>query len=298
MICYSPIIRVIKDKIVPSSNSSPANKNTQNSLQLDSLSLKMAHVDIYLVRPQMLDKEVHGFFKTITSTKEQEKINKKRTDKGKQDALITRGLIRCVLSRYASVAPIDWTFDTGWNGKPSVSDECLPTANDIEFNLSHANGLIACAITKSQPLGIDVEYTERNSDTYKLAPRYFSESENRDLQTKPYNEQPLEFYKYWTLKESYIKACGGGLSIPLNHFSFDITKPDDIKLSFDAARNDTPAHWKSFLFDVTEDHKMALTLKIEALKIETVKAEQPCITTTIYVMNNNGEFEIASLPLT
>lgn len=280
-----------------SSNNSPTDYQALKTLVLNSLPLSDAHVDIYLVRPQILDKEVHDFFKIITSTKEQEKINKKRTDKGKQDALITRGLIRCVLSRYAPIAPNDWTFDTGFNGKPSVSDECLLTENDIEFNLSHANGLIACAITKSQPLGIDVEYTERNSDTYKLAPRYFSESENRDLQTKPYNKQPLEFYKYWTLKESYIKACGGGLSIPLNHFSFDITKPDDIKLSFDAARDDNPAHWKSLLFDVTEDHKMALTVKVESVKIELTETEQPCVSTTVYVMNNNGEFQVTSLPL-
>lgn len=267
--------------------------------QLNDLLLIEGHVDIYLIRPQMVSETLQKALSKIITGAEQEKINKKRSNTAQRDALLTRALIRTVLSRYVPLSPVKWAFNSGWNGKPFVSETCINNANDIEFNLSHAKDLIVCAITKSTPLGIDVEYNKRKSDTYKLAPRYFSESETFDLQAKPYDEQAVEFYNYWTLKESYIKACGDGLSIPLNHFSFDITEPNDIKLNFDAARNDNPAHWKSLLFDVTPDHKMALTVKIEPIKIESKKIEQPCvISTTIYVMNDNGEFEEASLPLT
>lgn len=259
---------------------------------LNALTLEQSHVDIYLVRPNKLNSKVHNFFKEIISSSEQEKIEQKRTNNDKQDALITRGLIRCVLSRYKPLTPNQWQFKKGWNGKPSVSSTCLSTENDIEFNLSHANGLIACAITKSSPLGIDVEYTKRKSNTYKLASRYFSESENADLNAQPYDQQPIEFYNYWTLKESYIKACGDGLSIPLKHFSFDITVPQNIKLNFDAARDDNPVHWTSLLFNVSDDHTMALTVKKAPTNIQ-----QQEISTTIYEMNEHGEFEITSLPL-
>jgi len=258
-----------------------------NTQQLSPLLLKEGHVDIYLIQPQMINEILQQLLSSIITDEEQEKIKKKRTETAQRDALLTRVLARTVLSRYAAIPPKQWTFDKGWNGKPFISKTCPKNTHDIEFNLSHAKKLIACAVTKSSPLGIDVEYTKRKSDTYKLAPRYFSTSEIKALEAQPYNKQPEEFYNYWTLKESYIKACGDGLSIPLNHFSFDISNPNHIELNFDKARSDNSADWQSLLFNVSDDHKMALT----------VKTQKQSITTTVYLMNEQGEFQQISLPL-
>lgn len=281
MLSYDQLINVRIN--VPSLNSS----STSSELQSNDLPLKDNHVDIYLIQPQLVNGALRKTLSEIVTSAEQEKINKKRTDTAQRDALLTRVLIRTVLSRYAALSPLQWIFDKGWNGKPFISDTCRSKTFDIEFNLSHAKDLIACAVTKNTPLGIDVEYTKRKSDTYKLAPRYFSDYEVNNLEALPYEEQRVAFYNYWTLKESYIKACGDGLSIPLNHFSFDISEPNNIKLSFDQARNDNPVNWKSLLFNVTNDHKMALT----------VKTQEKAITTTIYLMDEHGKFQPASLPI-
>ena len=271
-----------------------------NELVVPCLPLNKHHIDIYLVRPEEIDLSLQADFKTLISPSEQQGLERKRSQIAKRDALITRVFVRLILSRYASIKPNDWTFDKGWNGKPFIASSCQGHNTNIEFNLSHATGLIACAVTKSLPLGLDVEYTRRNSDTYKLAPRYFSQTEVDDLHALPYADQAIGFYNYWTLKESYIKACGDGLSIPLHHFSFDLHNRDNIALSFDDARDDNPHDWHCQLFDVTNDHKMALTAKIEksGKREQGTHVKKAPVSTTIYKMMHNGEFEVTSLPLT
>ncbi|WP_142334820.1 4'-phosphopantetheinyl transferase family protein, partial [Bacillus pseudomycoides] len=53
----------------------------------------------------------------------------------------------------------------------------------------------------------------------------FSVKEIEDLNLKLPIEKDDYFYDLWTLKESYVKAIGKGLSIPLN--SFTIKKSEE-----------------------------------------------------------------------
>lgn len=249
--------------------------------------IELHHIDIYLVEPQSLSSDVLSQYQQIISSEESDKAQKRYSDDGRRDALITRGLVRSVLSQYADISPSYWQFDKGWNGKPFIKDiNNQPT--ELEFNLSHAHQLIALAITKDTPLGIDVEYTKRKSDTKKLAPRYFSATETAALQSLPDNEQQSGFYDYWTLKESYIKACGDGLAAPLHHFSFDVNDKENIALSFDEARDDNSDDWHSKLYMVSDDHKMALTVKASP------KAQ---LNVRIFKLNQDGEAMECQLPL-
>jgi 4'-phosphopantetheinyl transferase len=233
------------------------------------LTLSRNHVDIWLVRPNKIDDQnLLTQYAKLLSQDEQTKVQRYIRKSDQHSALITRAFIRSLLSHYADIEPQDWQFGRGFNGKPYLKN--APTS--LEFNLSHADNMIVCAVTKTHALGIDVEYTKRNSDTYKLAPRYFSPAEVTTLQQFEYAQQPDHFYDYWTLKESYIKACGDGLAIPLNHFSFDLNDRDNIRLSFVPQRNDDPNHWQSWLFNASSEHRMALTIKAP-------NAEQVTITT-------------------
>ena len=55
----------------------------------------------------------------------------------------------------------------------------------------------------------------------------------------------LAFYvEFWTLKESYIKARGMGLSIPLKQFSFRFPRENLIELAIDALPHDVPERWR------------------------------------------------------
>src|SRR6185295_18612851 len=120
---------------------------------------------------------------------------------------------RTTLSHYAAVDPTAWQFARNRRGRPEISGP-LGVA-PLRFNLSNTAGLIACLVTLGVDVGVDVEDTHRRGETVRIANRFFSASEVAALEALPPERQRQRFFEYWTLKESYIKARGMGLAIPL-----------------------------------------------------------------------------------
>lgn len=180
-------------------------------------------------------------------------------EKDRRAFLLTRALVRTMLSRYAPVAPEAWRFITNAHGRPEIVDR--PAAvPDLRFNISHTNGLIACAVTIGREVGVDVEHVGRNL-THDIAGRHFAPSEVADLRSLPDDEQRTVFYDYWTLKESYIKARGFGLALPLGDFAFKLNPPSHPTISFEPALEDDPATWQFRQEWPTPTHRLALAVR-------------------------------------
>jgi 4'-phosphopantetheinyl transferase len=175
--------------------------------------------------------------------------------------LLTRALVRTTLSRYAGVAPADWRFIANVHGRPEILDR--PAAvPDLRFNLSHTDGLIACAVTIGREVGVDVEHTSRHL-THDIAGRFFAPAEVTDLRSVPADQQPRTFFDYWTLKEAYIKARGFGLALPLADFAFKLDPPHSPAISFEPALDDDPRTWQFVQDWPTECHRLALAVRRE-----------------------------------
>ncbi len=166
--------------------------------------------------------------------------------------LVAHALVRHSLSRYANVPPGAWRFAVGKYGRPEISGA---DAKGLRFNLSHARGLAAVLINRGIDCGIDVEPRHRDVDTLAVSKRVFADAERADMLTLPTSEQRARFFEYWTLKESYIKARGMGLALPLAHFAFTIGNP--ITVGFDASMEDDPSLWQFELHSPTSDHQLA-----------------------------------------
>ena len=67
-------------------------------------------------------------------------------------------------------------------------------------------------MSRDREVGVDVEDRTRGGDLLDVADRFFSPFEVKALTALPTAEQMDRFFLYWTLKESYIKARGMGLS--------------------------------------------------------------------------------------
>ena len=152
---------------------------------------------------------------TVDETKKQQRY---KFQEDRHDALITRAFIRDLLSQYADIQPGNWRFEKGEKDKPEICNPPLP----LRFNISHTKNLIICAVMLNDDIGCDVENTTRNNDVLAIADRFFSPSESAELFSLPLEQQRSRFFDYWTLKESYIKAWGLGLAIPLKDFSFNL----------------------------------------------------------------------------
>jgi 4'-phosphopantetheinyl transferase len=172
---------------------------------------------------------------------------------------VTRALLRTTLSRYADMAPERWTFTPNAYGRPSISNEA-DAARRISFNLSHTRKLVVLAITREHELGIDTEDTLTRAPPLEIADRFFARGEVASLRALPPERQPARFFQYWTLKESYIKARGMGLSLPLDQFAFHFPRPDRIRLEIQPQLQDAAAKWRlwQWWMDDRLQHMVAL----------------------------------------
>jgi 4'-phosphopantetheinyl transferase len=171
--------------------------------------------------------------------------------------LATRALVRTVLSQYVEVEPTAWRFATFERGKPYIlAPDGLPT---LHFNLSNTRGLIVCAVSRQHPLlGCDTEDITRKTETVSIADHYFSPLEVQALRTLPAARHSERFFSYWTLKESYIKARGLGLALPLDQFSFLLDDGADIGIAFDPRLGDDAQRWRFALLRAGSRHFVAV----------------------------------------
>lgn len=212
-------------------------------------------------RPELTGPSQLALFRSWMTPEECARCDRYVFEHSRHEYTLTRALVRRALSLYADVEPAAWRFRTGSHGKPAIAE---PRGHEhIRFNLSNTRGLIALLVVRDHEVGVDVEDTERKSQTVEVAERYFSELEVAALWALPESERRARFFEYWTLKEAYIKARGLGLSIPLEQFSFVLDPRDrPITIRFDPRLGDDPARWQFAQLELTPRHACATAIAL------------------------------------
>lgn len=225
---------------------------------MDVLPFNAVHVD--LVDTANADALANlDAYQALLSPDEHERMARFVFDRDRRAFLLTRALVRTTLSRYAPVPPADWRFINNVHGRPEILDR-RSGVPDLRFNISHTNGLIACAVTIGREVGVDVEHTGRRL-THDVAGRHFAPREVTELRQLPDDEQHRVFFDYWTLKEAYIKARGFGLALPLGDFAFTLNPPHAPVITFEPALEDDPASWQFLQEWPTPHHRLALAVR-------------------------------------
>jgi len=205
--------------------------------------------------PTPFDVALQRDYLALLSPTEHEQLARLRFDALKRRYLLTRVLVRTVLSRCVPVDPADWIFAHNAYGRPFIADPPAQAAQ-LRFNVSHTDALVVLVLARGREVGIDVECRQRHAPL-DVAQRFFSPAESAALSALPPASQGARFWDLWTLKESYIKARGMGLSLPLDAFTFRFDGAG-LALEVQAQLGDPGSGWHFWQFVLPGEHLLAL----------------------------------------
>jgi len=176
-------------------------------IHLDHCQVMVASVKA-LASSQLLDAAL-----VRLSQQRRDKTLRYKHDKGKMLSA-GAGLLLDYMLRGRGLRERDMVYAEGEHGKPYFLD--YP---EIHFNLSHSGSLVACALGDT-PVGIDVQHLVQPREgmvIYTMSDEEVAAFEALDSDTA----KKLLFTQLWTLKESYAKATGRGLTHDFPAFEID-----------------------------------------------------------------------------
>lgn len=145
-----------------------------------------------------------------------------------------RGRTRQLLGDFIGTDPARIVFGAGANGRPFIASSEAPS-----FNLSHTERFVALAISPEAEVGLDIEGIRPITDdeiAWALSP-----SEREQLAQVPDAARLECFFRFWTLKESFMKGTGLGASLPLQDFDFVLERSRLLRVG---GMSDAPAQWR------------------------------------------------------
>jgi 4'-phosphopantetheinyl transferase len=174
--------------------------------------------------------------------------------------IVARGVLRELLGHYLGAHPASIRFAYNAFGKPELDPGF---GGWPKFNLSHSGDLALIAIAGAD-LGVDLELIRAQPDDAAIAECYFSPAEVDSLNRIPSRLQAQAFYGCWTKKEACVKACGGGLAIPLTRFSVPLTTDaglTQVDLSGASSEGAAGGHWSLYTLHPAPGYIGALAIE-------------------------------------
>jgi len=159
-------------------------------------------------------------FYRLLSKDEKKRADGIRIAPVREEFIAGRGLLRLLLGAATGADPALVAIATQRNGKP-----CLAHSAQVEFNVSHSDGLILIAISRASPVGVDVEFVSDEfweaEEFIGIARESFHAGEFTLIaRTPPGRERLLAFYSAWTRREAVAKADGRGIASLLKYEVF------------------------------------------------------------------------------
>ncbi len=172
--------------------------------------------------------------------------------------LVAHALKRRWLGTVLDLPPKSLEFEIDHLGKPFLVSDAR---QQVAFNLSHTTGMVACAISRKDTVGIDVEDCSRAINV-EIGRSVYSEAEMAELRALPVNAQRDRFFQLWTLKEAYSKARGLGFQLPMKQCEFRFAGDQSYQPVFGPDVRDVPDRWHFESRLMPPDHRCALAVPV------------------------------------
>ncbi len=144
------------------------------------------------------------------SSERQKRFVKYRFESDKLNCFFAEFLLRHALLEQEGLDTLPDIIKNDY-GKPEFAGD-----TGIHFNISHSGDWILVALS-GQPIGVDVE--KKHKAEKNIIRQFFTEEEQNWIFHGLERERDERFTRVWTLKESYLKYLGVGLSKDLSSFS-------------------------------------------------------------------------------
>lgn len=128
----------------------------------------------------------------------------------RQAFIHTRAALRGVLADVLAKPVQSITFGQNAWGKPFVVADLGP--KDINFNVSHTEGLSLIALSAGHRIGVDIERDRVLPDRKDIAIEVFGPAVAETLCALDEAIQHHAFLRLWTTAEAFVKATGTGFA--------------------------------------------------------------------------------------
>lgn len=210
-------------------------------------------VRTYIINIRQLEEETvfQAVLPSVSSYRRQ-KITALKNGKDRCRSLGASLTLNAALQRYG-LNEGAMEFDLGDQGKPMLRD--YP---DLHFSLSHAGDYAICSMG-AQEIGNDIERVRPGK--LRVADRFFAEEEKEWLYRADLpEEQESRMFRLWTMKESFLKVTGLGMSLPLRDFT--VSMEDDGAARLHHTLNDNIYYIKEYalpaVFQETTGYRISI----------------------------------------
>jgi 4'-phosphopantetheinyl transferase len=220
----------------------------------------MTVVDLWLVCVRdVCEQLMHRYLDQLDS-EERARAGSYKRGAQRREYVISRMLLRNTLSEYAAIQPQEWRFVRTLHGRPEITREQAVDA-PLAFSLSHTSEMIALVVCRRQLVGVDIERIRNSLPHLSIANRFFAGVEASDLRKAREVDRPKRLCELWTLKESYLKARGVGLTVPLDTVAFTFPRDGCVDMRLDAVLNDVATRWTLWQLRPANDHIVSICVE-------------------------------------
>ena len=223
-------------------------------------------MEIYAVEILDISEDMLNKLYSLIDLRKVSKVKNFINKKDKIRTLIGEILIRTIIIEELGIRNDNISFEKNSYGKPYIKEY-----TQFNFNISHSGNFVVCAIDNN-PIGIDIEEV-KYIEYEDIAKKFFTTNEFDYITKNDLYSSLSRFYEIWTLKESYVKCCGQGLSIPLKSFSIEIDQYKNIRVVTDGKHKDYI--FKSVNMEI--NYKIAICSLSKEISNSVIRLDQNCL---------------------
>ncbi|MEV0001852.1 4'-phosphopantetheinyl transferase superfamily protein [Micromonospora sp. NPDC050980] len=121
---------------------------------------------------------------------------------------VAHGALRVLAGRAVGVPPSALAWRPGRHGRPALTG---PHAG-LHTSLSYSGDLVAVALSRGRPVGVDIQHLPPGRDPVSLAERFFHPQEARHVAAGlDAGQRADRCLRLWVRKEAAVKSAGGRL---------------------------------------------------------------------------------------